>query len=220
MVPQPLEVPTVNGHAVVGVCLIRLERIRPKGMPEWAGMSSENMAHRFAIRYEDEGQGRDGVFIPRRDTDSTLVALLGGRLFPGYHHAAKFKVRDDEDALEMDIATAGGVADVYLRARWTNQWPGSRLFADLAEASAFFRRGACGFSCARDGRTLDGVRLHTLDWSVEPLAVDDVTAAYFSDLHRFPAGSLAFDHALLMRAVPHEWHQLGDVPELAQDFAR
>lgn len=218
IVPEPLEVPTVNDHAVVGVCLIRLERIRPKGLPEFVGMSSENMAHRFAIRYARDERPEDGVFIPRRDTDSAFVSLLGGRLFPGYHHAADFDVDQTPDGLTMRIKTAGGAADVRLKARWTDQWQGSELFADLTAASQFFQRGACGFSCARDGRTLEGVKLHTLDWRIEPLRIDDLAAAYFEQERRFPRGSITFDHALLMRGVPHEWRELRDVPELAHDF--
>ena len=83
----------------------------------------------------------------------------------------------------------------------------------------FFSRGSCGYSCGRDGRTLEGIELRTMNWSVEPLAVDEIHSAYFSDNHRFPQGSIEFDHALLMRGIPHEWHELRDVPELAADFA-
>jgi Uncharacterized conserved protein (COG2071) len=217
-VPPPLEVQRVGRQAIVGVCLIRLERIRPKGLPALAGLSSENMAHRFAIRFPGEQGREDGVFIPRRDTDSGFVGLLGGRLFPGYHHLADFRVRESSDGLAMDVRTDGGVADVRLRARWTARWPGSAVFGDLEEASEFFRRAPCGFSGGRDGRTLEGLRLRTLEWRVEPLAVDDVAAAYYDDAARFPPGSIAFDHALVMRAVPHEWHELRHVPELVGDF--
>jgi len=32
----------VRGSAIAGICLIRLEEIRPKGMPSFVGVSSEN----------------------------------------------------------------------------------------------------------------------------------------------------------------------------------
>lgn len=43
-----------NGFAVAGVCLIRLEHIRPKPMPDIIGLSSENAAHRVAVLWEDD----------------------------------------------------------------------------------------------------------------------------------------------------------------------
>ena len=54
------------------------------------GMTSENSAHRIAVEWDDEeGVVKEGVFVPRRDTDSRLVALAGGRIFPGMHHLSK-----------------------------------------------------------------------------------------------------------------------------------
>ena len=43
-----------DGRAIAGICLIRLEHIRPKHAPEFVGISSENAAHRIAVLWEDE----------------------------------------------------------------------------------------------------------------------------------------------------------------------
>jgi hypothetical protein len=40
---------------------------------------------------------------------------------------------------------------------------------------------------------------------VEPLEVEEVYSSYFSDAEKFPAGSIWFDCALLMRDIEHEW---------------
>lgn len=53
-------------HAII--CLIRLESIRPRQVPESLGLPSENAAHRIAVRWQADGVEREGVFIPRRDT--------------------------------------------------------------------------------------------------------------------------------------------------------
>ena len=67
-------------YAIVGICLIRLEDIRPRGVPALVpGLSSENAAHRIAVEWtEGNGEEREGVYIPRRDTNSALNALAGG----------------------------------------------------------------------------------------------------------------------------------------------
>src|SRR5947209_6404053 len=86
-----------HDKAIAGICLIRLEHIRPKFLPSIAGISSENAAHRIAVTWTDDaGMQKEGVFIPRRDTGSWLNHLLGGRLFPGEHHLADFKANDGD----------------------------------------------------------------------------------------------------------------------------
>lgn len=80
--PEPFRPKLHAGYAIAGICLIRLEDIRPRGLPGVLGISSENAAHRIAVEWEDEsGRTREGVFIPRRDTNSCLNHLAGGRSF-------------------------------------------------------------------------------------------------------------------------------------------
>jgi len=46
---------------------------------------------------------------------------------------------------------------------------------------------------------------------VEPLAINAVLSSYFSDGAAFPAGSVTFDCALIMRNVAHEWQAAADM---------
>ena len=215
LVPAPLEVVVQRGAALVGICLIRLEHLRPQGLPHDIGLASENMAHRVAIRFPSATGWHEGVFIWRRETDLALMTFLGGRLFPGVHHAARFQVRQQSDELEMNVQTRRNEADVLFRARLTEAWAPTASFASLAEAREFFRQGDCGFSCARRSDRLEGMQLRMQHWEPTPLAVQEVVTAFYSDPARFPAGSVTFDSALLLRGVAHEWHELRDVPELA-----
>ena len=48
-------------------------------------------------------------------------------------------------------------------------------------------------------------------WKVEPLAMSSVRSSYFDDATVFPAGSIEFDCALLMRGIEHEWHSRSDL---------
>src|SRR6186713_1755384 len=84
--PTPFRPKLHQGYAIAGICLIRLEQIRPKWLPQYLGISSENAAHRIAVLWDEaSGAEREGVFIPRRDTGSWMNHLAGGRLFPGEH---------------------------------------------------------------------------------------------------------------------------------------
>ncbi len=200
-----------NGFAVAGICMIRLEHIRPKMMPEVIGVDSENAAHRVAVLWDEDGQTKEGVFISRRDTNSKLNLLMGGRVFPGEHHEATFEVHEDSDAINISIQSLDNAVSVALEGIIDRQLPSTSIFSSLAEASSFFEGGAVGYSVTHDEDRLDGLRLKTKEWRVEPLAVQRVYSSYFSDQTKFPTQSVQFDHALIMRNVTHEWQTVDDL---------
>jgi len=201
-----------RGYALVGICLIRLEQIRPAGLPGIIGLSSENAAHRIATEWtEPSGVQREGVFIPRRDTGSFLARLAGGRIFPGEHHAAGFSVADTGSHIDFSMQSRDGLVTIRVVGDEADVLPASSCFASLDEASAFFEGGRLGYSVTRDGDRLDGLLLRTLDWRVRALSVSEVHSSFFADQHRFPDGSIQFDHALVMRDIPHEWHKAEDL---------
>ncbi len=170
--PEGLRPKLQGDHAIAGICLIRLEHLRPQLVPAAFGVASENAAHRVAVVWHDEkGADCEGVFIPIRHTASPLVLLLGGRLFPGV-----------QNAMPVDSA-----------------------FSSLESASEFFRGGSVGYSPARDSDRLEGLKLVTPTWRVEPLAVSEVRSSWLENTSAFPPGSVEFDCALVMRDVAHSW---------------
>lgn len=211
LVPAPMEVQIQNGFAVAGICLIHLTQLRPKGLPTAIGLSSENMAHRFAVTYPVGNIRQSGVFVRRRETDQRLVALLGGRMFPGVQHPASFAIEDTGDCIEMDIKTEQGASDVALKVSPLAEWTPTPLFATFEESSAFFESGDCGFSCGLHEETLEGMQLKTEFWKASPLQIDRLHSAFFENPALFPPGSATFDSALLMRGIPHEWHELDKI---------
>jgi len=215
LLPAPLEVLSQNGSAVVGICLIGMEQLRPKGFPGGLGLSSENMAHRVAIRYPTGKGMQDGVFIWRRETDQCLVSLLGGRLFPGVQKRADFTIHDASDSLSINVRTEDGRADVSFEAAPATEWQPDSVFPTFDDAFEFFRRGDCGFSCSLRAGRLDGLQLKTLRWEMSTLRITRLHSTFFQDGKRFPSDLVHFDCALLMRGVPHEWHEISGIPELA-----
>lgn len=208
VLPSRFEPKLVGGYAIAGICLIRLEQIRPKGFPSFLGISSENSAHRIAVEWEDDqGKRREGVFVPRRDTGSRLNALAGGRLFPGVHHLSKFSVADAAGAITFRLQAKDQEALlVDLEAAESDHFPEESVFGSLSESSSFFEAGCVGYSSRPNSCKLDGLTLEVADWRVSSLAVSHLRSAYYDDQSIFPNGSIEFDHALLMRDIPHRWH--------------
>jgi hypothetical protein len=104
------------------------------------------------------------------------------------------------------FASTDGTAHVSADVRVTQQLRGSVLFADLRDASDFFRAGSAGLSATRDSGRLDGLELRADRWVVEPAEVSSVYSSFFDDVRRFPPGSAAVDCALLMREIPVTWN--------------
>ena len=205
--------PKLHGDsAIVGICLIRLEQMRPKVLPVFLGMASENAAHRIAVVWNDAaGEAREGVFVVRRDTNSTLNTLAGGRLFPGDYHPANFEVMDFAGKIAFQMRSRDGEVKIRLRAEPAKQLPAGSHFPTLRAASDFFEPGSLGYSASRGGNRLNGMILKTQTWQLEPLEVAEVDSSYFSDAEKFPAGSICFDCALLMRDIAHEWRNAPDL---------
>jgi len=217
LLPHPFRPKLHNGRSLVGICLIRLEEIRPAGLPSALGLLSENAAHRIAVEWTDAaGVQREGVFIPRRDTGSFLNRVAGGRVFPGEHHAARFSVVDSGGHIDFTMASGDGSVAVRVVGEDADSLPASSCFGSLVEASAFFEGGSLGYSVTRDAERLDGLLLRTMDWRIRALSVTEVHSSFFADRERFPEGSVEFDHALVMRDILHEWHKVEDLYALSR----
>lgn len=201
----------LKGKAVVGICLIRLEQIRPIFVPQCLGISSENVAHRIAVEWEEEGVSKEGVYILRRDTNSLLIQLGGGRIFPGVQNTAQFSIQETGDEFHLKINSADKAINIEVEGTVSQALPPDSIFESLEVASEFFAKGSVGYSPGSTSGRLEGMELRTLQWQVEPLEVSKVSSSFFEDEHRFPRGSIQYDSALLMRNLEHEWHAQGSL---------
>lgn len=212
LLPDGLRPQLVRGHAVAGICLLRLGSVRPVWAPAAAGLRSENAAHRISVERDGPDGVESGVYIPRRDTASPVNRWAGGRVFPGEHGRADFTVRETGDTVRVAFATRDGSTEVDVTAEVTDSLEGSLLFSGLEEASAFFRDGSEGWSATRSGRSLDGMRLETDAWRVEPARITSARSSFFDDPERFPPGTAELDSVLVMRDVPVRWQPLPELP--------
>jgi len=211
LLPAPFEPQLVAGHGIAGICLIRLKHVRPQGLPAWVGVSSENAAHRIAVQWKAEGELRSGVYIPRRDTDSRINAILGGRAFPGRHHYARFDVKEQfgdsqEATVSVAMRSTDDSASVLVEGTATDKLPADSIFDSVEHVSQFFEAGSLGYSPAIKAGEYDGLELRTFNWHVQALDVTRVESSLFDDPEQFPPGTATFDNALLMRGIDHQWH--------------
>ncbi len=205
--PKPFRPQLVDGAGVAGICLIRLGQLRPAGVPRRLGLTVENAAHRVVVEWDGPDGPGCGVHVPRRDTSSNVATLLGGRLFPGEQHRARFRVHEDDGRFEVAITSRDGRAHVDVVASAASDLASSSVFSSMAEASAFFRNGSLGYSATRSGVRFDGLELCCTIWHIEPLMVERVESSFFDDHERFPPGAATIDSAFSMGGIPVSWKQ-------------
>ncbi len=208
VLPFPFKPKIINGKGIAGICLIRLKEIRPKGLPRQLGISSENGAHRIAVEWIDNGVLKEGVYVPRRDTSSKFNALVGGRVFPGIHHLAEFKVKEQAGAYEVGFISDDNTS-LSIKAKETSIWNSESIFENLNCASKFFEDGSHGYSPGKN--KLEGLKLKTFNWKVSLLDVLSVQSSFFENEDIFPKESVEFDNALLMKNIEHEWSELKSI---------
>jgi len=213
IIPEPFRPKIYKEKAIVGICLIRLKNIKPKGLPDFIGITSENGAHRIAVEWDEEGQTKEGVYIPRRDTSLRLNTLLGGRIFPGKHYLAKFNVKELSGNYHIDFISSDDTR-VSIDAKESSNLDPNSIFETLEKVSDFFEKGAVGYSPNKD--KYEGLKLQTYKWQVKPLEVLSVKSSFFENEAVFPKGSIKFDNALLMTKVEHEWHSMTNKPHVAK----
>jgi hypothetical protein len=216
VLPAPFRPRIVGDVGMVGICLIRLGELRPLGLPRWLGLTTENAAHRIAVEWDGDAGPCQGVYIPRRDTNSRVTVLLGGRVFPGKHHFATFEVHESGDNYEVAYVSRDDSVHVAIAARRELEFPEGSVFSSLNDASAFFQWSPLGFSPTKRAGGFEGLELQCSTWSVEPLSVQHVESSVFMHSSDFPSDAVAFDSALLMREIPARWRRQNALTSLNQ----
>ena len=205
LLPDPFSPKLYHGYAIVGVCLVRLESLRPRGLPACLGVSSENAVHRIASEWIDSKKNsHDGFFVARRDTDLWLRTIFpGGFSDPGYHRA-RFAIEESAAHVEFTCRSVDKTTEIIFSGDDALQLPASSCFKSLEED--FFRFGDSGSSLVEDTKSLGGIALEAKEWKIRPFRLNRLSCSFFDDKKRFPLGSIEFDHALVMRDVAYAWH--------------
>jgi len=202
ILPEPFQVRSVNGYALIGVCLIRFQSLRPAHLPAVMGISSENAAHRISTVWSDEHGTHTGVYVTRRDTNSAFVKLTGGRVFPGVHERATFDVDESPETVSIEIRDAEG-ALVSLEGTISDGFT-SGVFASHAEASRYFQDDRIGYSPARKDGQVEGLQLNCHTWKTSTLSISESFVREFSNW----SSEIEFDHALIMHGIVHDWSEV------------
>ena len=88
--PPPFRPQLIGPWAIGGICLIRLKHVRPRVLPGWIGIASENAAHRFAVEWDGPGGRPISVF-----ESGAILQYLGRK-------TGKFYPEDERQRVEVE----------------------------------------------------------------------------------------------------------------------
>lgn len=153
--PAPFRPKLHEGHAIAGICLIRLEEIRPKRFPRMFGLSSENAAQRVAVVWEDDTGSHEGVYIQSADGQVRLevigraaVELPPTSVFRTLREASAFF---EPGAVGYSATASGRRLDHVVLT--THSWSVAplaieRVFSSYFADERLFPTGTVSFDCA------------------------------------------------------------------------
>ncbi|WP_078555884.1 DUF2071 domain-containing protein [Bacillus alkalicellulosilyticus] len=212
ILPSPFKPKIVKGKAIVGVCLIRLENIRPSVLSNLPlGVSSENAAHRVSVEWGVNGKNREGVYIFRRDTNALLNSLAGGRLFPGVNHYSNFNIHEVDDYISFQLNSKDREVEISLKGKDCENLPDTSVFTSFDDISTFFKNGADGYSPDRRKSCVQGMCLQTENWNMTPFLVEDLSLTYFQNKFGIPVDHMQFDSAVIMKNIDHKWEKISSI---------
>jgi hypothetical protein len=206
LLPKHLDPLIINGFASAGICLLRLKNIGVKYSPSFLRITSENAAHRFLVKWTENGEEVHGVYIPRRDTDSLLNVWLARKIFSWPHYSAKFDVQEANGSYALKMTSKDANTHVQVRTELASSFATGSMFDSIEHASVCFQNCSLGFSPSTIPNQFKKIQLKTKTWAVKPLQVHELQSSFFSDRSLFPHNSIHFDNALLMEGIEHEWH--------------
>lgn len=201
LIPEPFRPQLVGGSAVGGICMIALAEVRPGWVRPALGVSTQSVALRFAVEWDDGDLVRQGVYVTERHSSGRVPVIGGGRVFPGVQRRARFDVDDGDRRFRVRMTAPDARVDVDVQL--TEEW-NSSLFDTVDDASDFYRNGAIGWSPGRGGRAAEALELTSDRWAVSAGRVTALSSSFFDAL---PRGSAVFDSALVMRDIPVLWRR-------------
>ncbi|EFV13992.1 DUF2071 domain-containing protein [Segniliparus rugosus] len=177
--PQGVRPHVTGSGVVVGCCLLRFGQVRPDPLPDFLGLGFQAAAHRISVEWEAEsGATTVGVYVPVRHTDSRLLPLVGGRIFPGVHERADIRHEQTGDLIDWAVATRGASCgfDVAVRARIDREAEPVDVCDQIA--------GACvnanvGVSPGHNG-ALEAVRMVPKHREAREIAVEHIESAFLA----------------------------------------
>lgn len=206
LLPAGLRADPVQGHAMLSVCALRIERMGVRGTPGLLRFRNAECLYRLGVRVTRGGRSLPSFLTLRSDVSAWALSRLG-RLFSHYRpRPAQVRVEESEASFHLTCRSRDGLGDAELQVDLGTrgaQEPRS-LFEDCQGASAFLL--GMGFSVGdrRDGR-LQVQDIEHSPWDATFVRPAVARFAFLDHLCERFRLQLTYDSTLFMSNIHQTW---------------
>lgn len=210
--PSPFIPQSVRGYGMSSIVLTKHKHLRSAGLSSTLGMRPMTAHHQIAVSWSEYGQKMEGQYQVRQDTSSLLQLMMGETLSGGVHHLARIrsKISGNKYAVSLRSIDQQGVS-VQVLAKHAERFPMGSLMRNLDTAAAFLEKNRISYAPRYKTMIFEGTESSFSKYSLQPLRVERLHANYWESQAQFPAGSVFFDHALLMKGVTQSFSPRADI---------
>lgn len=198
LVAPGLALDALDGHGLLAVACVQTRRLRPAGLPAFAGIDFFLAGYRMFVTREHGGRTRRGLQILGSETDRWLMATAG-RLFTHYGYR-RATVQVSGDGRMRRITTSSGLVLEVDEER--PDLPAASVFTNWESARRYSGPMPFTFAPERDAVvSVEGTRAH---WKPRPVALIDVRVPF---LERLVGASARPAAAFLVEHVDYRWER-------------
>jgi len=210
LLPPGLTLDAYEGQGFLAIALVQTENLRPAGLPAFLGRDFFLSGYRvFSRLRRPDGKILRGLRILRSDADSALMVRAGNLLTRYAYHPCAVSCRRAESALEIDVRTPDGAADLSVRADWEpapTAPPDGSPFPDLETARRFAGPLPFTFDYEPQSRQMVVIQGVRENWSPRPVRAV-VARCAFLERPPFDAAPRRLANAFLVENVPYRWER-------------
>jgi hypothetical protein len=212
LLPPGLELDTYENWGFLAIAMVQTRQLRPVFLPRCMGQDFFLTGYRIFVKHHlvQEKRTLRGLRILRSDTNRGLMAFFGNRLTHYNYRRARVRWVRNGDALDVDIRTPGGEADLHVTADLASRpapLPDDSPFADLQAARYF--AGPLPFTFDYEPHTHSIIRIKGVreNWNPQPVRVSVHEATFFRHppFDRIERPRLA--NAFYIEDVPYQWQR-------------
>ena len=207
LLPPGLELDSFDGCGLIAVAMVQTRGLRPAGLPSFLGRDFFLTGYRIFTRFTlPDGKILRGLRILRSDADSRTMVSVGNLLTHYNYRLCQARTRRSDKELSVDIETAGGEADVSIRAILDQPTspPTSSPFPDLTSARHFSGPLPFTFDYERATHSIVVIQGVRQDWNPQPVSVE-IGECRFLDGAPLRAAPRRLANAFLVENVPYRW---------------
>ena len=175
LVPAGLDLITHRGCAFLNIVVCRIERMRPRLVPNALGLTYWHVAYRLHVSATiSRGISIEGLYFLRSDVDRPLFGAIGNRLTDFKFHRSRVTFRSAGQGWALTVIDPCGVGSAIMRARPTINPPRCGLFPSIEERERVLKYAPFGLSVSRSGQHVRVAEVQRDErmWKEMPVAVE------------------------------------------------